>query len=131
MYSYISKHNSTRGKQIQGWCYFAVKILSALLHKKLKHHKDDICLNCLNSFRTENKLKFHEKACKNKDFCGIVMPLENDNILELNQYVKSGFIYIDNESFIKKRDGCANNPENSSIANIGEHILCGYSISAI
>ena len=88
-------------------------------------------MNCLYCFRTENKLKFNEKACKNKDFCGIVMSSEKDNILELNQYVKSGFIYIDNESFIKKRDGCANNPENSSIANIGEHILCGYSISAI
>ena len=49
------------------------KILSALLHKKLKNHKDDFCLNCLNSFRTENKLKFHEKACKNKGFCVIVM----------------------------------------------------------
>ena len=23
----------------------------------------------------------HEKVCKNKDFCGIVMPSEKDNIL--------------------------------------------------
>ena len=29
-----------------------------------------------------SKLKFHEKLCKNKDFCGIVM-------LKFNQYVKS------------------------------------------
>ena len=45
--------------------------------------------NCLHIFRTENKLKSREKVCKNKDFCGIVMPSEKDNILELNQYMKS------------------------------------------
>ena len=46
-------------------------------------------MSYLHSFRTENKLKSHEKICKNKDFCGIVMPLEKNNILEFNQYVKS------------------------------------------
>ena len=30
---------------------------------------------------------FYEKACKNKDFGGTVMPSENDNILEFNQNV--------------------------------------------
>ena len=43
------------------------------------------CLNCLHSFRTENKLKPREKVCKNKDFCGIVMPSEKHNILVFNQ----------------------------------------------
>ena len=38
-----------------------------------KHHGDFYCRNCLHSFRTENKLKPHEKACKNKDCFGIVM----------------------------------------------------------
>ena len=40
-------------------------------------------------------------------------------------------IYTDIESSIKKIDGCANSPENSSTTNVGEHIPCGYSISAI
>ena len=57
------------------------------------------CLNCLHSFRKENKLKSHEKVCKNKDFCGIKMPSEKDNILEFNQYMQSdkfsGIIYAD------------------------------------
>ena len=35
------------------------------------------------------------------------------------------------ESLIKKIDGCANNPENSSTTKIVEHIPCGYSISTI
>ena len=45
-----------------------------------KHNGDFYCLDCLHSFRIENNLKSHEKVCKIKDFCGIVMPLENDNI---------------------------------------------------
>ena len=52
-----------------------------------KHHGEFYCLNCLHSFRTENKLKSHEKISKNKDFCGIVMPSEKDNILKFNQYM--------------------------------------------
>ena len=39
--------------------------------------------------------------------------------------------YADMESFIKKRDGCANNPENSSATKIGQHIPCGYSMLTI
>ena len=35
-------------------------------------------------------------------------------------------IYTDLESLIKKIDGCKNNPENSSVRRIGEHIPCGY-----
>ena len=49
-------------------------------HKKLsalfceitsKHDGDFYCLNCLYSFRTENKLKEHENVCKNHDYCYI------------------------------------------------------------
>ena len=51
------------------------KTLSALLHGITSKHKGDFYyLNCLHSFRTENKLKSHEKVCKNKDFCEIAMP---------------------------------------------------------
>ena len=62
-------------KEKERWYYFAVKKLSALLHKRTSNHKDDFyCLSCLDSFKKENKVKSHEKVCKNKDFCGIVMP---------------------------------------------------------
>ena len=64
-------------------------------------------MNCLQSFRTENKLKSHEKVCKNKDFCETVMSLEKEKILEFNQYMKSDkmqfIIYADIESLIKKK----------------------------
>ena len=40
-------------------------------------------------------------------------------------------IYVDIESLIRKIEGCANNPENSSRSKIGEHIPWGYSMSTI
>ena len=80
---YISKHNSTREKQIillmianeekegreakfEGrWYYLAVKKLSTLLRRiTSKHHGNFYCLNCLHSFKTDNKLKSHEKVSK-------------------------------------------------------------------
>ena len=100
-----------------------------------KHKCDFYCLNCLHSFRTKNKLKSHEKVCKNRNFFVIEMPLEKDKILEFNQYMKSDkmpyIIYAGIESLIKKIDGCANNPEKYSTTKIGEHISCGYSMSTI
>ena len=40
-------------------------------------------------------------------------------------------IYADMESLIRKIDGCANNPENSSTTKIGQHIPCRYSMLTI
>ena len=84
-----------------------MKRLSTLLRGiTSKDHGDFYYLNCLHSFRTENKLRSCEKICKNKDFCGIVLPSEKDDILEFNQYMKSNkmsyIIYGDIESLIKK-----------------------------
>ena len=40
------------------WQYLAVKKLSALFGKmKSKHNGDVLCLNCLHSYSTKNKLK--------------------------------------------------------------------------
>ena len=63
----------------EGWHYLAVKKLPALLHEMNSKHKCDFyCLNCVHFFfRTENTFKSHEKVCKDKDFCGIVMPSQN------------------------------------------------------
>ena len=40
------------------------------------------------SLEQKKKFKYHEKICKNKDFCGTVMPSEKSNKLESNQYMK-------------------------------------------
>ena len=123
--AYILKIDSNCEKQIimlmipnkekEDWHYLAIKKLSALLWGiTSKCEGDFYCSNCLHSFRTWNKLKFHEKVCKNKDFCGILIPSEKNNILEFNKYMKSDkmpyIIYADIESLIEKRDGHANNP---------------------
>ena len=67
---------------------------------------------CLHSFRAEDKLKSHEKVCKNKYFCGIAMPSKKDKMLQFKQYKKSNkmpyIIYTDLESLIEKTDGSEN-----------------------
>ena len=71
------------------WHYFAVKKLSALLRGiTSKHYGDLYCLNCLHSFRTENKLESHKRVCENKGFCNIIMPSEDTEILQFDQYQK-------------------------------------------
>ena len=100
----------------------------------IKHHGDFYCVYCLYSFRTEN-FKFHEKVCRHKFFCRILIPSEKNKILEFNHYNKSDkmayIISADMKSLIKNLDWCANNPENPPEIKIGEHILCGYSMSKI
>ena len=60
------------------------KKISPLLHRiTSRHKKGSCCLNCLHCFRMENKLKSHEKVCKNKEFCGIVMPSQNYNLISI------------------------------------------------
>ena len=70
--------------QLEGWYYLAVKKLSTSFHGKISKDKDNFyCFKCLHFIRTEIKLKFHEKVCKNKDFCAIIMPSVKNNILEV------------------------------------------------
>ena len=61
--------------------------------------------------------------------------IRKNKILKFNQNMKSDkkpyIIYADLESLIKKIEGCANNPEISSLTKIGEHIPCRYTILTI
>ena len=91
------------------------KNLSALLRGiRSKHNGDFYCVNCLDSFATENKPESHKKACENKDFCNVAMPSEDTKVLRFNQYLKSDkapfLIYADLEFIIEKIDECKNNP---------------------
>ena len=97
-----------------------------------KHHGYFYCLNCLHSFATENKGESHKKVCENKDFYQLVIPSEDTEILEFNQYQKPDkapfAIYADSEFLIEKMVGCKNNPENSFTTKVGEHIPSGFSM---
>ena len=112
------------------------KKLSALLRGITSKNNDGFYfLNCLHSFRTKNKLEPHKKVCEKKNFCNIVLPSEDTEILELNQYQKSDkvpfIIYADLQCIIEKIDECKNNPENSSTTKVSKHISSDSSVSTI
>ena len=103
------------------------KKLSVLLRATTsKHHGDFYCLNCVHSFVTENNHESHKKVCENKYFCNIVMPSEDCEILEFNQYQNSD---KNLECLIEKINECKNNTENLSTTKVTEHIRSGFSMS--
>ena len=141
---YVSKYNSNCEKQVillmitngEEWHYLVVKKLLALLRAiTSKHHGDFYCLNCLHSLATENKRESHKKACKNKDFCNVVMTSQETETLEFNQYKKSDkvsvIIYADLQLLVEKIDVCKNNTENSFTIKVGEHFPSGFSMSTV
>ena len=110
--AYKSKYNLVRDNQVillmisngKNWHYLAVKSLSRVLRGIASNHDGDYyCLNCVHSYRTENKLNVHKKVCENRNYCKIQMP-SNDN------------------NFIKY------NPDLSSTTKISQHVPSGYSI---
>ena len=56
-------------------CNRPVKSLSRLFKGISSNHVGDFyCLNCFNSYSSENKLKEHEKICNKHDSCRLIMP---------------------------------------------------------
>ena len=80
---YINQNITKRKKQVillmigDGikYHYLAATNLSGLLKGISSDHKEDIyCLNCFNSYTTENKLKEHEQICNKHNSCHMEMP---------------------------------------------------------
>ena len=71
-----------------------------------KHDGAFYCLNCFQSFRTENKLKKHKNIYENHDYCYVEMPKEDNKILKYNhgeKYLKVRFIiYTELDSLPEK-----------------------------
>ena len=139
--AYKSKHNFKRENQVillmitdgKKWHYLAVKSLSALLRGITSNHVGDFyCLNCFHSYRTEKKLKKHEKVCNDHDYCFVEMPDEFNKILKYNHGEKSlkalFMIYADLECLLEKMHSCQNNPKKSSTTKINIHTPSGYSL---
>ena len=131
-----SKGHKAKSDGQRLWHYLTIKKLSALLRGKTsKHYGSFYCLNCRHSIRIKNKLESSKKVCENKDFCNVIMPSEDIKILESNQYQKPDkapfIIFADHGCVIEKNDEFKNNPENSSITKVSEHILLGFSMSPI
>ena len=109
------------------------KKLSTLLKGIISKHAGDFyCLNCFQSYTTENKLKKHKKVCENHDYYYVEMPEEDNKILKYNQGEKSMkvlfIIYTDLESLLEKMNICHSNPEKSSTTKINKHTPSGYSL---
>ena len=99
--------------------YLDVKSLSGLFRKITRNnHGNFYCLNCLQSYTTENKLKKHKKVCENHDYCYVEMLEEDNKILRYNQGEKSVMvpfiIYADLESLLEKLNTCHNNPKKNN-----------------
>ena len=65
------------------WHYLAVKSISRLLRRITSNHNGDFyCLGCFHPYTTEEKLRKHERICKDHDFCHLKMPDEDNKILK-------------------------------------------------
>ena len=93
-HAYKSKYNLTHENQVillmitdgEKWHYLAVKSLSSLFKGIAGNNNGDFyCLNCFQSYTTENKLKKHKKLCENHDYCYVEMPEEDNKIFKYNQ----------------------------------------------
>ena len=73
--------------------------------------------NCLQLFRTKNKLKKHVNVCKNNYCCYAEIPKEDIKIFQYNQRQKSMkvpfIIYADVEPLLEKMSTCHNNTKKS------------------
>ena len=84
-HAYKSKYNLTRENQVillmitddEKKHYLAVKSLYALFRGIAGNNNGDFyCLNCFQSYTTENKLKKHKKVFENHDYCYVEIPEE-------------------------------------------------------
>ena len=115
------------------WHYLAVKSISGLLRRRTSNHNGDFyCLNCFHSYKTNRKLKKHERICKEHDFCDIKMPDEDNKILKYifgEKSLKVPFIiYADLECLLQKINTCQNNPDKSYTEKKATHRPSGYSL---
>ena len=124
--AYNSEHNFKRenhvillmitdGKKLH---YLTMKSLSALLRGITSNHKEEFyCLNCFHSYSTEKKLKKHEKACNDHDYCYVKISDEDIRILEHNHRETPMrvrvIIYADLECLLEKMHLRQNNLEKS------------------
>ena len=115
------------------WHYLAITKLSALLRGVTGNNNGDFyCLNCFQSYTTENKIKKHKNVCENHDYCYVEIPEEDNKILKYNQGKKSMkvlfTIYAELESLLEKMNTSHNNPKKSSTTKINKHTPSGDSL---
>ena len=83
----------------------------------------------------DNAIKKHERLCNNHDYCQLIMPSKNKNILKYNHGEKSlkvaNLIYFDIETLSIKNHSSQNNPEQSYAEKKTTHEACGFSMTLV
>ena len=112
--------------------YCLVKNTSALLASQINNHKgtSNICLNCINGFKSKDSLNKHKEYCYNNECVKISMPPQN-TFLKFKNFRCSErvpfVIYADFESFIKPMDNCDPDPNHSYTKKYQKHKPSGFS----
>ena len=89
------------------------------------------CLYYFQSYTTKERLKKHERICRDYGFCYLKMPCKNNKILKYIQGEKllkvPSIIYADLECLLQKINTCKNNPEKSCTETKTKHKPYGCS----
>ena len=111
--------------------YCLIKSLSRLLSSQVSGHKESnsFCLNCLNHFPNEEKLKIHEEYCLKNQAIRIEMPKKGSFIsfIHHNRSIKVPFVvYADSEAFTEEISSCEPNDKKSFTQKYQKHRPSGF-----
>ena len=105
--------------------YCLIKSLSRLLSSQVTkdNHTKSCCLNCLNHFPNEEKLKIHEEYCLKNQAIKIEMPEKGSFIsfIHHNRSIKVPFVvYADFEAFTEEISTCEPNEKKEFYTEISK-----------
>ena len=111
--------------------YCLIKSLSRLLSSQVSGHKESnsFCLNCLNHFPNEEKLKIHEEYCLKNQAIRIEMPEKGSLVtfIHHNRSIKVPFVvYADFEAFTEEISTCEPNDKKSFTQKYQRHRPSGF-----
>ena len=111
--------------------YCLIKDLDSFMCDK-NRHKSFTCRNCLQGFRRKETLEKHKEICLDHDYCKVIMPKKDNNILKFkNHYFKNRLpfvIYSDFESNNVPLSTTQQNPNMSYINPISKQTVNSYGI---
>ena len=109
--------------------YCLIKSLSRLLSSQVSGHKESnsFCLNCLNHFPNEEKLKIHEEYCLKNQAIRIEMPEKGSFIsfIHHNRFIKVPFV-VYFEAFTEEISTCEPNDKKSFTQKYQRHRPSGF-----
>ena len=111
--------------------YCLIKSLSRLLSSQVSGHQESnvFCLNCLNHFPNEEKLKIHEEYCLKNQTIKIEMPEKGSLVtfIHHNRSIKVPFVvYADFEAFTEEIPRSKQNERSSFTQKYQKHKPSGF-----